>query len=94
MTEWIGLWITVTGHAIGNDRDGFRVAYDWDHRQFSHKADAVANGFKLTGADDFNLGFVRDGRLESLWWMDKNLSEDKITLEQVGREIGLEGYHA
>ncbi len=94
MAEWTGMWITITSHAVGNDRDGFRVAYDWDHRQFSHKADAVSNGFELTGSDDFNVGFVRNGRLESLWWMDKNLSEDKATLDGIGREIVLDGYRA
>jgi hypothetical protein len=86
---WTGMWITITGHAIGNDRDGFRIAYDWDRRQFSHKSEAVSNGFEATGTDDFNVGFIENGRLESLWWMEKNLGEDESTLAEIGREIGL-----
>jgi len=81
-------YVTIIGHAVGNDRDGFRVCYDWDRRTFTDKAAAIENGFKAVGCDDFNIGVVRKGRLVSLWWMDNQISEDDATLAKIGRECG------
>lgn len=86
------MWIVIIGSAVGNPEDGYRVAHDWDRRTFGHKSAAVGHGFQLGRSDDFNLGFIRNGRLESLWWMDHKLSEDEATLAEIGREIGLSGH--
>jgi hypothetical protein len=85
-------YVTIIGHAVGNDRDGFRVAHDWDRRTFASKAEAVTNGFETAGCDDFNIGVVTDGRLASLWWMDNQIQDQPGELEGIGREIGLEGH--
>ena len=81
-------YVTITGHAVGNDRDGFRVYYDWDRRTFTDKAAAIANGFEAVGCDDFNIGVVRKGRLVSIWWMDSQISEEDEALARIGRECG------
>lgn len=87
----VGMWITVTAQAEGNERDGFRVVHYWDGRKFSHKREAVSNGFTIRGSDDFNVGLVEGGRLVSLWWMEKNLGEDTETLAAIAAEIGVSG---
>ena len=85
-------YVTIIGHAVGNDRDGFRVACHWDGHTFADKEAAITNGFKSIGCDDFNVGVVRKGRLVSIWWMDRQIDELPGKLEMIGREIGLEGY--
>lgn len=82
-------YVTITGHVVGNDRDGFDIAYDWDGRTFTDKASAIKNGFEATGCDDFNIGAVRDGRLVGYWWMDEPTRKDEETLARIGRECGL-----
>ena len=82
-------YITILGSVVGNDRDGFRVAYDWDRQHFTTKGEAVANGFKLRGCDDFNVGVVTDGKLASLWWMDHEITTTVATLAEIAQEIGL-----
>ena len=73
----------------GNDSDGFRTASYWDGRMHPAKELAVSHGFKLGVCDDFNIGVVRDRQLVSLWWMDKQISEDADALAEIGRECGL-----
>ena len=73
----------------GSDRDGFRTASYWDGLRYPAKELAVKHGFKLGVCDDFNIGVVRDRQLVSLWWMDKQISEDAETLAEIGRECGL-----
>jgi hypothetical protein len=85
-------YVTIIGHAVGNDRDGFRIAHDWDGRTFTAKAEAVSNGFRAIGCDDFNVGVVKAGRLVSVWWMDRQINEPPGELEMIGREMGLDGY--
>ena len=85
-------FITIIGRAVGNDRDGFRIAHDWDRRTFATKPEAVTNGFEATGSDDFNVGVVKDGRLMSVWWMDNQIQDQPGEIEAIGREIGLEGH--
>ena len=94
---WEGMWIVITGSIVGDPGSGYRTEYTSDLRPFSHKSEAVSHGFTLGRSDDFNLGFVRGGQLESLWWMDKRLYQDAATftdiperLAAIGREIGLE----
>jgi hypothetical protein len=82
-------YVTIVSHAVGNDRDGFRVAYDWDGRTFKDKAAAIENGFEAIGCDDFNIGVVRKGRLASFWWMGEQISAPPETLAEIGRECGL-----
>ncbi len=84
-------YITVLSSAVGHTPQGFSVDYDWDQRQFATKPEAVSNGFRLRGCDDFNIGVVSKGRLVSLWWMDRQISESAETLAEIGREIGLHG---
>jgi hypothetical protein len=86
---WEGMWIVITGSVSGDPEHTYRTEYDSDLREFSHKSDAVKHGFTLSRMDDFNLGFVRDGRLESMWWMEKRVDNDADTLARIGREIGL-----
>jgi hypothetical protein len=82
-------YVTIIGSAVGNERDGFRVAYDWDRQHFATKAQAVSNGFRLRESDDFNVGVMNGGRLASLWWMDHKLDEDDATLAEISQECGL-----
>ena len=89
MTEQAGMWITITAQAEGSDRDGFRVVHYWDGRKFTYKSGAVDHGFALRRSDDFNVALIKGDRIESLWWMGKNLSEDEATLAGIAREIGL-----
>lgn len=84
-------YAVITGHAVGNDRAGFHVVYDWDRHAFASKPEAVSHGFEVTGSDDFNVGVIRDGKLESLWWMENNLREPAQTLARIGGECGIEG---
>jgi len=89
MPDYPGTWITITAQAEGSDHDGFRVAHYWDGRTFASKPEAVSNGFEARGSDDFNVGYVKGGRLESLWWMENRLAEDEPTLAGIAREIGI-----
>jgi hypothetical protein len=89
MPVWSGVWIVITGTVTGNPADGYRTEYASDLREFSHKHAATRHGFTLGRSDDFNLGFVRNGRLESLWWMEDRTHGDAETLARIGREIGL-----
>lgn len=84
------VWIVIIGSVVGNQGDGFHITHNSDLREFGHKPDVISHGFALARSDDFNVGLVRGGRLESLWWMDKNLSEDAETLAEISREIGLQ----
>jgi hypothetical protein len=87
---WEGMWIVITGSAVGDPGSGYGTEYTSDLRKFGRKSEAVSHGFTLGRSDDFNLGFVRGGRLESMWWMDKRVRNDAETLARIGREIGLE----
>jgi hypothetical protein len=82
-------YAVIIGSVVGNDRDGFRVTHHWDGLRYPTKALAVKHGFKLGVSDDFNIGAVRDGKLVSLWWMDKQINEDAATLAEIGQECGL-----
>ena len=82
-------YIVIIGRAVGNERDGFRIGYDWDLRQFAVKSQAVSHGFELAGSDDFNVGVIENGRLASLWWMDQRIDETPESLAEIGAEIGL-----
>jgi hypothetical protein len=86
MTE---TYIVVIAHAVGNPEAGYDIVHDWDGRQFPDKAQAAGHGFALADSDDFNIGVVRDGRLASLWWLDKELDETAAMLAEIGAEIGL-----
>ena len=83
------LFITLIASAVGNERDGFRIAHYWDGATFATKAEAVRNGFREAGSDDFNVGIVRSGKLLSVWWMDEQIDEPAETLAEISREIGL-----
>ncbi len=83
------MWIVILRSAVGNPEDGYDIASTSDLRKFSHKSEAIGHGFTLGNDDDFNVGFIRNGRLESLWWMDHRINEDQATLDETGREIGL-----
>ena len=91
---WEGMWIVIAGNAVGDQGSGYGVEHASDLRKFSHKSEAVSHGFTLGRSDDFNLGFVRGGRLESMGWMDKRVGNDAETLARIGREIGLEAPRA
>lgn len=91
---WEGMWVVITGSATGDH--GIYTEYSSDLREFSRKADAVSHGFTLGRSDDFNLGFIRGGRLESMWWMDERVYQDPVGLREIperlaeiGRGIGL-----
>lgn len=82
-------WITLIGYAVGDERQGFRICHAWEGRRFGTKPEAISNGFAVACSDDFNVGLVRGGGLESVWWMDHKIDEDPETLAEIGREIGL-----
>lgn len=84
---WTGMWITLTCQVEGNDEAGFRTAWYWDRRTFTCKSGAVSHGFELARSDDFCVAFIKNGALESLWWMDKR--KDDEDLAAIAREIGL-----
>jgi len=86
---WEGMWIVIAGDAVGDQSTGYRSEYHSDLREFSHKSEAASHGFTLGRSDDFNLGFVRGGRLESMWWMDERVRNDAETLAKIGEQIGL-----
>ena len=83
-----GTYAVILRRIEGNDHDGFRTASYWDGRLHPVRELAVNHGFRTVRCDDFNVGMVRDGRLVSLWWMDKVISEDEGTLDGIGRECG------
>lgn len=82
-------FIVLIGHVVGNPDAGFDIVTCWDGRRFSAKPDAVSHGFRLAGSDDFQIGVVRDGRLVSVWWMDRQIDELPEDLAARSREIGL-----
>jgi hypothetical protein len=89
MSDWTGMWITLTAQAEGNERDGFRIAHYWDGKKFSHKSEAVSNGFTTGRSDDFNVALTGGLGLAEIWWMDKRIEETPGTLAEISREIGL-----
>lgn len=84
-------YVTLVSQAVGNERDGFSFAANWDHKQFDTKAKAVANGFRWVDCDDFNVGVVRKGRLVEVWWMDKLIDETDDNLREMAAQVGLKG---
>jgi len=84
-------YIVVTCNVVGNERNGFDVAYSWDGSLFDYKKDAVTRAFEYRGSDDFNIGVVRGRRLVSWWWMDSQINEESATLREIERQIGLPG---
>lgn len=86
-----GTWITLCAQAEGNDRDGFHIAHYWDGKKFSHKSEAVSNGFTTGRSDDFNVALTGGltGGLTEIWWMDKRIEEEPGVLAEISREIGL-----
>lgn len=89
MPPQAGTWITLTAQAEGNDRDGFKVVHYWDRQKFAYKSGAIDHGFTLRRSDDFNVALVNGDRIESIWWMSKDLGEDEATLAAIAAEIGL-----
>lgn len=87
MARGHGEWIVIAGTITG-----YRAEYTSDLRGFSRRSEAVVHGFTLGRLDDFNVGFVCDGQLGSLWWMDKQVSESAATLARIGAEIGLRAH--
>lgn len=46
--------------------------YGWDQRYWPSKTQAVRAGYELANdTDDFNLGYVEEGRLTWFGWMDE-----------------------
>lgn len=84
---WVGMWITLTAQVEGNDEAGFRVVWYWDRRTFTYQSGAIDHGFQLARCDDFCVGFIKNGALEQLWWMDDR--KDGEDLAAIAREIGL-----
>lgn len=82
-------YIVIIGHAVGNERDGFRITHEWDGRWFALMAPAVSHGFELAESDDFNIGVVENGRLAGLLWMDERIDATPESLAEIGTEIGL-----
>jgi hypothetical protein len=84
-----GAWIVITATVNGNPEGGYTTEYASDLQEFDGKSAAVGHGFQLGRSDDFNLGLVRKGQLESFWWMGKRFPDDAAKLAAIGREIGL-----
>ena len=82
-------YVTLCAQVVGNERDGYEIAHNWDGRYFADKAAAVSNGFSIRESDDFNVGVVRDGTLESLWWMDVQIDETPESLREIAAECGI-----
>jgi hypothetical protein len=84
-------YITIIGSVVGDPQAGYRTVYNWDGTAFPAKSGAIDNGFAAGRSDDFNVGIVRDGKLLSLWWMDKQFAHDPETIAAIAHEIGLAG---
>lgn len=57
------------GPPQGNPEQGFWFDYRWLSAELQTHAQAVREGFKVQGSDDFNIGAIRDGKLAAVLWM-------------------------
>lgn len=62
-------WVALVGHIIGTV-DNWGTVYDWDGTYYADKKRAVSAGFIAAESDDFNLGYVENGKLTWFGWMD------------------------
>lgn len=84
------LYVILTAQVEGNPEMGYGIYHYWDGRSFTDKTLAVSHGFEIRESDDFNVGVVRKGALESVWWMDDRIDEEASVLAKITGECGLE----
>lgn len=82
-------YIVICGQIIGGPGLAFETVYGFDGERFGTREKAVAHGFTLDRADDFNIGVVRGGVLVSLDWMDKAVNTEPSLLAAISKQIGL-----
>lgn len=78
MTE---VYVVLTAQVEGNPDVGYDTYHYWDGQSFTDKARAVSH--------DFNIGVVRKGKLESVWWMDDQIDEEARVLAEITVECDL-----
>lgn len=82
-------YIVLCGQVVGGNSLAFETVYGFDGERFATRDQAVAHGFSLDRADDFNIGVVKAGALVSLDWMDKAVNTDPALLAAISKQIGL-----
>jgi hypothetical protein len=82
-------YIVLCGQIVGGDGCGFELVYNFDGQRFDTRDRAIAHGFTLGRADDFNIGVLLDGALIALDWMDKPMDTHAPYLAEIAKQIGL-----
>ncbi|MBF0501467.1 MAG: antitoxin [Candidatus Riflebacteria bacterium] len=81
-------WIVILAFAFANTST-FRIEYSSDLNEYETAKEAIEHGFTLNRNDDFNIGKIVDGKLDSVYWMDKKLEESEKTLTKIQEEVAL-----
>lgn len=76
-------YMVVCQQVVGNERDGYSVAYNLDARRFDRRREAISHGFEIRGSDDFNIAVVDGERLLSFDWMDEPIGEPPDVLREI-----------
>jgi 2-hydroxychromene-2-carboxylate isomerase len=84
-------YVVITAQVVGGMARPMAIEHYWDGHRFARKAAAVSHGFATRQSDDFNIGRIVRGGLESIWWMDENLNEPAETVAGIAAEVGLTG---
>lgn len=62
-------WFAAHGHIITSTED-WETHYTWSGHLFETRNEAIAQGFKEVGTDDFSIGHLTNDVLDWWGWMD------------------------
>jgi hypothetical protein len=63
-------WVALVGHIVGNPHQ-WSTVYSWNFLFYPNKKQAIRQGFIQAESDDFNIGYVDNGKLTWFGWMDE-----------------------
>ena len=65
----------------------FHFNYERSGQRWESRKEAINEGLKVYGSDDFNIAVWMGDRLESWDWMDHPVGEDSESLAELNRKL-------
>lgn len=84
MTEYMAVFQQV----VGNPDAGYGICYGEGSDRYPTRQQAIREGLKSRGSDDFNIAVIENDRLVSFDWMSEKLDYDDEFAE-ISQQLGL-----